>query len=354
MDINNELIIAVREAKLEPSKVESLLTSFSKDFQEAKIVASEAKSIIVTDESQKDLMKKARESRLKLRDIRVNVEKTRVSLKEQSLRESKAIDGMANIIKALIIPVEQHLEKQEKYLEFKETERLLKRHTERVEQLSKFVEDVSLYNLMSMSDEAFNNLLKSCEEAFNLKKQAEEKVEKDRIELERKQNIFNKRQLELAPYKDFIDDNITNDIITLDMTDSDYQKLLKLGKDKKIEYEKNQEKIRKENEELRIKSEKDQKAKEEAELKLKQEKEAQEKKDREVKEAEESKKKLEDEIKRKALLAPDKDKLRELWKVIDSIQYPNVESKTAADIVNETARIISQAKDYLIEKAKTL
>lgn len=354
MTDNNELVLAIKQINLEPSKVESLLSNFSKNFQEAKTIANEAKSIIVTDESQIKTMQEARKARLTLKNIRVEVEKTRVSLKEQSVREGKAIDGMANIIKALIIPVEEHLEKQEKYAEFKETERLLKRHTERVEKLSKFVEDVSLYNLMSMSDEAFENLLKSCEQAFNLKKETEEKVEADRIELEKKQNTFNKRQLEFAPYKDFINSDITNDVITLDMSDSDYQKLLKKGKDKKLEYEKQQEKIRKENEELRIKSEKDQKAKEEAELKLKQEKETQEKKEQVEKDKIEADKKAQEEIKRKALLAPDKDKLRELWRVIDSIEYPNVSSRDAQNIVSETEKLINVAKDYLIEKAKTL
>lgn len=352
MTDNNELVLAIKQINLEPSKVENLLSSFGKNFQEAKTIANEVRSIIVTDESQIEKMQEARKARLTLQKIRVEVEKTRVSLKEQSLREGKAIDGMANIIKALIIPVEEHLEKQEKYAEFKETERLLKRHTERVEKLSKFVEDVSLYNLMSMSDEAFENLLKSCENAFNMKKEAEAKVESDRIEYERKGKLFTERRLKLAPYTQFVDNETLE--IGLDSSEEDFKRVLNKLIELKSNFDKEQEKIRKENEVLRIKSEKDQKAKEEAELKLKTEKEAQEKKERDAKLAEETKQKLADEAKKKALLAPDKDKLRELWRVIDSIEYPNVSSRDAQNIVSETEKLINTAKDYLIEKAKTL
>ena len=60
-------------------------------------------------------MGRARQARLALKDIRVQTEKTRIQMKEDSLRTGKAIDGMANVIKFLIAPIEQHLQDQEDY-----------------------------------------------------------------------------------------------------------------------------------------------------------------------------------------------------------------------------------------------
>ena len=45
------------------------------------------------------------------------LKKVRKELKEESLRKGKAIDGVANIIKFLIEPVEKYLEDQEKFIE---------------------------------------------------------------------------------------------------------------------------------------------------------------------------------------------------------------------------------------------
>jgi hypothetical protein len=348
-DQNNELVLAVKEINLEPSKVESLLTSFSKNFQEAKQIAADVKSIVVTDVSQTDLMNKARESRLSLKNIRVEVEKTRISLKEQSLREGKAIDGMANIIKALIIPVEEHLEKQEKFAELKEQKRLADKYAERIEKLSVLVDDITLYNVKEMSDEAFENLIIASKEAREAKKQAELKVEQDRIEWERKQKLLQDRKLELAPYREFLEDEIT-----IDTTDEDYQKLLKIGKETKSKYDKEQEKIRKENDELRKKNEVAEKAKQEAEDKLRVEKEAQEKKELDEKKAEEEKLRLEDEAKKKAILAPDKEKLLELAKKIELIELPNVASKEAGEVINGIEQDLKTIVSHLIERSRTL
>ena len=182
---NNEIALVAQNAGLAPTGVENLLKRFAAYFNEAKKLAEGAREIIVTDESQTDLMLKAREARLSLKSLRTHVEAVRVELKEQSLREGRAIDGVSNLIKALIVPVEEHLEKQEKYAEVKALERIQKKYEERVNLLSPFVEDISLYAIKDMPDAVFDNLLAGCKASYQAKKDAEAKAEADRIAKEK-------------------------------------------------------------------------------------------------------------------------------------------------------------------------
>lgn len=356
---SKELQLVVEGAGLETSQVENLMKSYAGSFQEAKKVVNEFKAIVVTSVDQTDLMKKAKDGRKQLKEIRVGVEKTRISLKEQSLREGKAIDGMANIIKALIAPVEEHLEKQEKFAELKEAERIAKKHSDRIEKLSLLVADVSLYNLKDMTDEAFDNLIKQSEEAKEAKKKELEKIEADRIEWERKQKVLNDRTIELAPYKMLLVEGIEE--LDIDTTDEEYSKMFSDCKKAMVAHNKEQERIKKENEELKKKAEADRVAKEELEKKLKDEKEAQEKKEKEARDAEEAKKKadeerirLEDEAKKKAILAPDKEKLLELAKNIELITMPNVASREAGDVIKGIEQDLKVIVSHLIERSRAL
>lgn len=357
MENNNELSLIVKDAGLETSQSDNLMKSYAGFYQDAKKVVDEVRSIVVTSEDQVELMKKAKEGRKRLKDIRVEVEKTRIKLKEQSLREGKAIDGMAHVLKALIIPVEEHLEKQEKFAELKEAKRLSDRFAERVEKLSKYVDDVSLYNLTTMSDEAFESLLISSKSSFDAKIEAQKKADDERIELEKKQKILNERQLELAEYRQFrnqFPQPMGTPIVTIDTTEEEYQATLKKCKDLKSDYDKEQERIRIENEELRKKSDADRKAREEAELKLKKEKEAQDKKEQEARDAEIAKKKLEDDEKRKLLLAPDKEKLLNLATLLEKIESPRVASKEAGEVVDRAFVTINDVAKFIRSKAVAL
>ena len=109
----------VRESGLEPTKARTILTLFEGYFRIADEYAIKAKAIVVTDGSQTAQIEAARDARLFLRDKRLAVEKARKELKEQALREGKAIDGIANILKALIIPIEDYLKTQENFVELK-------------------------------------------------------------------------------------------------------------------------------------------------------------------------------------------------------------------------------------------
>lgn len=308
MENNETQELANVATGLEQTKVETLLSNFGKAYADAKTLAAGASALVVTEESQTDLMREARTKRLALKAVRVEVENTRKSLKEQSLREGKAIDGMANIIKALIVPVEEHLEGQEKFAELRQAERAAKKHAERVEQLSQYVADVSLYSLRDMSDEAFTTLLAGSKEAFTAQKEAEAKAEADRI----------------AAAKAAADE---------------------------------QERIRQENVRLKAEAE-EQEEKLKAERKIAED----ERLKREELEAEQRAKTLAEakakadaeETARKALLAPDKDKLLAFADMIAGLEMPSVASVQAVKLASEAHDYLSRISQNLRNKAEAL
>jgi len=147
---NKSLQVIVQESGLEPTKAQVLLDNFSGYFELASEWEQKAKMLVVTNESQVAEMKMAREGRLFLRSKRVEVENSRKKLKEQALREGKAIDGIANVLKAVIVPIEEYLDEQEHFVENKqkaeaearqlEAEKLLREKEER-ERLEKEAEE---------------------------------------------------------------------------------------------------------------------------------------------------------------------------------------------------------------------
>jgi hypothetical protein len=342
MEQKNELVKFIDDSNLMPSKIETLMSSFTGYFNEAKKLVSDYKSILVTDIEQKDEMKKAREARLELRGIRINCENTRKELKEQSLREGKAIDGISNIIKALIVPVEEYLEKQEKFSENIEKERIEKQFVERVEKLSKYVSDVSLYNIKDMADEVFENLLYGCKTSWEKAQQEQKEAEEKRIKDEQQQKIFNERRIELAPYDEFRLNDVSM-TISLDTTEEEYKIILKNCQEIKKNKDDEQKKIIEQNKILqdkidadRIEKEKQDKIKADEQLKIAADKKAQE------------------EMEKKKLLAPDKEKLLELADIIDKIQIPNVASDSAGSVVKETKEVLNHLTNSIREKAKQL
>jgi len=132
MEQENKLEVMIRDSglDLQSTKAKMLLEQFSDYFDIAADWEKKAATIIVNNANQTAEMKMAREGRLFLRQKRIAIEKKRKELKEQALREGRAIDGMANILKALIVPIEEYLDKQEHYVEIKQAEEVEKKRLE--------------------------------------------------------------------------------------------------------------------------------------------------------------------------------------------------------------------------------
>lgn len=199
--ISNQIALIVQQNQLADDTAQTVLLTFEPLLKKANEWVLKEASINVTDASQTREMKLARETRLALREIRLDADKERKKLKEQSLRQGKAIDGAANIIKALIEPIEQRLQDKEDFVEKQEAARKAKLKTDREAILSPFAVsinmDISFYPLGDMPQDSFDILLKTTKaqaeekvalaakaESDRLAKEAADRAEQDRIRQE--------------------------------------------------------------------------------------------------------------------------------------------------------------------------
>lgn len=132
-----------------------------------------------------------RAARIEVKQLRVSVEHKRVELKEDALKYGKAVDTEANRLKALIKPIEDHLQKQEdEYEAAKEQLRNEKIEAEqaalqkRIDRLTAArcpIADVSF--LKGVDDANFELFFEKAVET-QLEKERLEKIEADRVEAE--------------------------------------------------------------------------------------------------------------------------------------------------------------------------
>lgn len=146
----NSVISVIEKSGLDEDQRVILINEFSDYERIAREWEEKAKTIVVTDASQKDEMQLARTGRLLMREKRLAVEKRRKELKERSLKEGRAIDSIAKALKSLIEPIEEHFDRQEHFVEIQakaeadriqkemeakaEAERIAKEKAEREEQ----------------------------------------------------------------------------------------------------------------------------------------------------------------------------------------------------------------------------
>lgn len=177
---------ALATTGLEPDSALSLRATFEPMLAKADEWSARAKLIVVTNVDDKRGMRMARESRLALREIRVKVEHERKRLKEDSTRRGKAIDGMANVFKALVEPIEAYLLEQETFAERAETARKDALRSARIEALVALGADPSVYaNLGETSEETWALTLDAARAAKEAREVAAKQAEIVRVEAER-------------------------------------------------------------------------------------------------------------------------------------------------------------------------
>ena len=219
--------------------------------------SEKANAIVVTEETQKELMAEAREGRLLLKSKRIEVEKTRKSLKEQSLSEGRLIDSVAKYLTGLIEPAEKHLELQEKFIEIQEQNKRIQLKADRTELLQPYkdVIDPNSIQLDLITEEAFTTILNGAKFAQDNKKAEALRVEQERKETERKQKLYEERKLQIVEYKQFYETDI-NLFLTVDLGQDEFDYIINDLRLKKDKYLKSQAKLAKENEALKKQNEK--------------------------------------------------------------------------------------------------
>jgi len=325
--MENQLVKIVNESGLEKSKAQVLLEKFTNYFEIASEWEQKAKILIVTKEDQITEMKMAREGRLFLKQKRVLVENTRKELKEQSLREGQTIDSIARILKNLIEPIEDHLEKQEKFIEIKEAEMKAERKEKRVKILTPLDFDFTYTDLLNMPDADFDTLVLRLENERDTKIAAEKKAEEDRIAKEKAEAEEKERMRK------------ENERLTLEAE----------AREKAMAEER--KKADREQAALKEQARKEAEAREKAENELRLKQEA-EKKEAERISAE---KKAVEIAKKKAENAPDKQKLIEFAdNILWNTAIPIVKSDEAKQITEKAKQMFQDIVDFVKEETEKL
>jgi hypothetical protein len=180
---------------LEEQTKQTIIARFSQYMERIGEWEEKATALVVTDISQVDLIKQARETRLILKNIRVEADRVRKELKEDSLNYGRAVQGVYNAIEQRLSPIEEHLMKQEKFAEYAERDRMNALRAMRQDELKDFQEYVPLsLDLATLSDEEYGKFrdmvhsqhdakLARIAEEERQRKEAAEAAEKERQRL---------------------------------------------------------------------------------------------------------------------------------------------------------------------------
>ena len=232
---SKELQLMVKE--LEPTKAQILVERFSDLFSLASEWAKKAKGIVVTSGDQQETIKTARSGRLLLREKRLEIENIRKILKSDALKEGQTIDRIAGFLKDLIIPTEEHLDRQENFEKYKkeaeektirlEVEKLMAEEAERKLKL----EAEEKEKLRKENDKLKAEVIKKSSEL-----QAEKKKQEDIIRLAKQnemkaeaQKIRDEEELKKSSDIDKLI-KLRNDISIISIPEvksSDYQRIVK-------------------------------------------------------------------------------------------------------------------------------
>jgi len=309
------------ESGLDAEKHNALANTFNPFMENVSGLIETAKQITVETCEDGDAMKIARKTRLSLRKIRCDVESTRKALKEASLREGKAIDGMANIIKFIIVPVEEDLQAKEDFVKLAEERRIAELSESRSEELLQYDVDSQHFDLAAMTEEAFGQLLSSSKVGYEAKIQAE-KAEAARIEAERikeEKAEAEERRAEAAERKRLQEEN------------AKLEKAARAEAKKRETLEAARRKAEKESARLRKEAEDKERAAEAESARI----------DAEKREAEIDAARVEKEAEQARLSAPDKDKIDVLVADICALSVPSVSSNIALDAIADARGLLN-------------
>lgn len=139
----------------------------------------QAASITVSDASQTDMMKHARELRLTIRPKRTAVEEVRKRLKADSLAYGRAVDGVAKTIMEEMQKIESDLQQKEDFKKIEEEKIEKSLETSRMAVLAEYGEYSFLTDLGKWTQDRFEAYLEDQKAilAVRLKKEKEEREE---------------------------------------------------------------------------------------------------------------------------------------------------------------------------------
>ncbi len=139
---------------------------FTQAYKQAASYAQAASRIHVKGEDDEKSMLAAAGIHKKVRELRLSVEKTRKSLKDESLRTGQAIDAAARKIKGVVVPVETAMQEAATYAERMRAERMAAIEAKRVAQLDALEWDHTSLDLQTMSEEQYARILSAAKSTY--------------------------------------------------------------------------------------------------------------------------------------------------------------------------------------------
>ncbi len=220
--------------KVEASKQEEVKQILNEIFTQTANWTAEIEAIQVQSTEDKELMEKARQIRLEVKNARLEAEK-RFDAKRAEVQikmvDFKTEDTLWLKAKQSMQAITQGIEKkakwQEEFAERFETEQKLAKTQTRLAEMREFKPETLESDVADLSDEMFNTLL------AGVKKAHEDKIEADRLakieqdKLKEKQDRFNLRRDLAFPYGHFFELSLTTD-----PSEEIFQKALTLAKEK--------------------------------------------------------------------------------------------------------------------------
>jgi colicin import membrane protein len=319
---------------LPPSMLSNIHEGFQSAFEQAEAWREKALAVKVTSLADKEAMKQAREMRLALKNIRVEAEKKRKTLKEDALVMGRAIDGVNNLLLAAIQPLERHLEEQEKFAERLAEQERQRRLAERTEALQPYLEaGQAVPALDVMTDDQFAKYLDDAKILHAAKIEAAKKAEAERIAREQAEAAERERL------------RIENERLRAEAAEREAKAKAEREAAERAQREA-AEKARKEREAIEAKAKAEREAAERELVRIKAESEAAAANEREArakleaelaakKAAEEAKAQAEAAAAKEAAAAPDKAKLRTIAASVRKLDLPTVSTSEGEAVLAE-------------------
>jgi len=329
----------------QPTFIEQELQKF--DVVEAKLIelASNGKGLKIASPEDRTGIEAVKKARIAIKNERVRIEKKGKELRDQATKFNKAVLAKEKEYLAIIVPTEDELMTEEKRIADEQAridreivERKQRITYERLNALSAvgFVIDYS--RAEAMTDEQFEKELAEGTSLFQeeQKRLAEQKeaqrIEAERLEALRIEQASKQRELELAAQK-----------VRLEQEAVEQQRRQQVEHENQLRFA--AERAEKDKIEATAKAERDKLAAIETE-RLRVEKE--------IADKAEAKKQADLKAKRKADLAPDKVKLTELAKSLDTYQLPKLKMAEAEEVINNVRNLLSKVSAYINQQIEKL
>ena len=334
-------IINSNEFGIEEKKALTIEQSFLPKKQEFDGYIEVYKNILSLDIEDLETSKKARELRLKLVKVRTGIKDIHQSEKAFFLASGKYVDALKNKLTLPVEQMEEKLSEIEKYQENKEKERKAKLKLQRIELLTPFEVDATFVDLENMGEDQFNSFYETNKTAYEAKKEAERLAELKRIEEAKKAE---EERLRIEKEKEEERKRLEEENRKLKEQQEAERKKAEAERQKQ---ELQLKKEREEAEKLRLEKEKQIKEEREKALKIQRELEAKQ-------EAERLEKERIEKEKRDKLLAPDKEKINQLYLSIKNFEFPQVTDLESKKIIESVKNDFNEILKKIISQSKSL